>query len=422
MSKTCNQSKSMEGKMCNPLTGKWIIIGGPTYKTLIEKGIIKAQISSAPKTTIKTTAVQSKTTTAKPQVKGERKAPSVSATSVPVGTEMMGKDGMYIVKLRNNGTQYWAKCTFKTANCQTTNKQQGGNPIIAALPTLTELAIPAGLTAASHFAHNYFEEEQTGGKKPTNRQKSRQRGGNPLLAAASELAVPAVLTASAYYLSKKGQPVQTQEGGNPLLLQAASDLIVPLGLTAGAHWLASMKNTEQSGGNPLILKTIADLSVPIGLTLGAHYLSKKEQEQANQFGGAEGLPIIDDPIMNSYLGVKGIGLLTPQTLIPLGILLAVYAAYKYRYNDLYPETTTVNPENEQSGGVNEEVLNMVDKEDLDKYMKIKGITELTPQTELPFAALMGPDIFKQYVKEMEKKSMNRTNQNYRQSNKKNNRR
>lgn len=47
-----------------------------------------------------------------------RKSPSVSATSVPVGTKMIGNDGEnYIVKMRANGTQYWQPCAQKTANC-----------------------------------------------------------------------------------------------------------------------------------------------------------------------------------------------------------------------------------------------------------------------------------------------------------------
>lgn len=47
-----------------------------------------------------------------------RKGPSVSATSLPVGTQRMGNDNqMYIVKLRANSTQYWQPCSQSTANC-----------------------------------------------------------------------------------------------------------------------------------------------------------------------------------------------------------------------------------------------------------------------------------------------------------------
>jgi hypothetical protein len=49
---------------------------------------------------------------------GGRKSPSVSATSLPVGTKRAGNDGqMYIIKLRANSTQYWQPCSQKTANC-----------------------------------------------------------------------------------------------------------------------------------------------------------------------------------------------------------------------------------------------------------------------------------------------------------------
>lgn len=410
MNKACNQSTAKVGQICNPITGKWIKIGGPTYQTLVSQGLLNDTSKSAQKSVSKAT---SQLKTDKTTSKGQRKAPETSATQVPVGTEMYGTDGKYIVRLRKNGSQYWAKCANKGSNCQSSN-QQGGNLLLSALPTLSELAIPAGLTAASHFAHNYYtgeaptEKEQTGGNCRARPQTKSRKGGNPLLATAADMAVPALLTASAHYLPSEND--NNQSGGNPLLL-AASDLMIPVGLTAGAHWLASLRQNEtneQSGGNPLLM-AIADLSVPVGLTMGAHYLSRDDGEKILQAGGAEAIPIIDDPIMNSYLGMKGIGLLTPQTLIPLGILIAVYLAYKNRYDQGNFETTQFNPDEEQQqGGVHKEISEMVDFEDLQKYLNLKGITTITPQTEFPFAAVMGPDVFKKYVEELEQ-MINKTN-------------
>ncbi|HEV2917403.1 MAG TPA: hypothetical protein VGW78_06695, partial [Candidatus Babeliales bacterium] len=67
--------------------------------------------------------------------------------------------------------------------------------MLAALPTLSELAIPVGLTATSYIAHDYLEEKpkQTGGYCRNSRPKKKQTGG--------------------------------QKGGNPFLIKAASDLI-----------------------------------------------------------------------------------------------------------------------------------------------------------------------------------------------------
>ena len=48
-----------------------------------------------------------------------RKSPAISATILPIGTEQIGLDGeWYIIKQRENKSQYWAKCSIKTVNCK----------------------------------------------------------------------------------------------------------------------------------------------------------------------------------------------------------------------------------------------------------------------------------------------------------------
>jgi hypothetical protein len=113
----------LANKNINPRSGR--VIGptktgkGPFYDlhaACEEKGIAapgKATTTPAPKP-IKTTSAGEKII----RTTVGRKAPNVSATSVEVGTKMMGNDGLqYIVKMRANGTQYWQPCAQKTANC-----------------------------------------------------------------------------------------------------------------------------------------------------------------------------------------------------------------------------------------------------------------------------------------------------------------
>lgn len=93
--------------------------------------------------------------TAKP--KGERKAPKASAGLYEVGTELAGTDGIYIVALRKNDSKYWMKCSFKNSNCKT--GQSGGMPFVAALPLLSELAVPVGLGAAAYWSKTRLEKK-----------------------------------------------------------------------------------------------------------------------------------------------------------------------------------------------------------------------------------------------------------------------
>lgn len=208
MSKQCNLKKQPAGTVCNPLTGRWIKIGGDVYNKLVSSGHLSSQSAQRRTRTSRTTEpiqrrtrtsepIQrrtrvsepkmitgidtlgfpfvgvnpkyksepkpkpktktkpkgsiwketpsimgidefglsyevvnhepepkdkpiKKTATSKPKVKSVRKAPDISATVVPVGTEMQGEDGeWYVVALRpKNNAQYWAKCSFKTSNCK----------------------------------------------------------------------------------------------------------------------------------------------------------------------------------------------------------------------------------------------------------------------------------------------------------------
>lgn len=215
--------------------------------------------------------------------------------------------------------------------------QSGGNPLIAGLPALTELAIPVGLTVASYFAHSYLTEnpEQTAGghRKPSSKEFPYQKAGNPLITAASQLTT-------------------------------------------------DPQFSSQNGGN--LVKTIAELSVPLGLTWAAH---------RQQTGGYDSVPILGDKLLDSYLGMNGIKILSPETLIPLGILMALYAGY----NDLYKNRKPV-----QKGGFSQQITDLVDRDDWKKYTKFENIKEVTPQTKIPFAVIMGPDVFHQYVLDLNK--------------------
>jgi hypothetical protein len=86
--------------------------------------------------------------------------------------------------------------------------------------------------------------------------------------------------------------------------------------------------------------------------------------------------MIDNPILNKWLKDNNVEKVAPITLLPVGILMAIY------------DYGTKN---------NSKVYDIVDKDDLRTYMKYNKISELTSQSLLPFAVVMGPNIFKEYV-------------------------
>jgi len=73
--------------------------------------------------------------------------------------------------------------------------------------------------------------------------------------------------------------------------------------------------------------------VPIALILGKDALTDyvKNKEDTKQTGGRRvNLPVADDPLIGNYLKLAGLATLpvTTGTLVPLGVLMAVYELYK----------------------------------------------------------------------------------------------
>jgi hypothetical protein len=87
------------------------------------------------------------------------------------------------------------------------------------------------------------------------------------------------------------------------------------------------------------------------------------------------------PILDAYLKMNFITSLMPTTLIPLGILMAVYS--------------TLSKQDVQRGGF--QAMNLADPL-ITEYMGMFGIYELTALTLVPFAFLLGRDIFESVVK------------------------
>lgn len=91
------------------------------------------------------------------------------------------------------------------------------------------------------------------------------------------------------------------------------------------------------------------------------------------------------PILDAYLKMNLITSVMPSTLIPLGILMAVYS--------------TLTKQEVQRGGF--QAMSLVDPL-IKRYMGTFGIYELTALTLVPFAFLLGRDMFESVLSNLEK--------------------
>jgi hypothetical protein len=147
------------------------------------------------------------------------------------------------------------------------------------------------------------------------------------------------------------------------------------------------KNPKQEGGNPLlmVLPSLADLVIPAGLTVASCTAQKYFKPQKG--GGHENesrYNILTNPILQSWLRENHIKEVLPSTMIPIKVLIEVYNQYS-------------NHSLESHDTIHQKMLEMIDPEDLVLYMKQHHLKNLTLQTPIPFAALMGADVFKQLI-------------------------
>lgn len=126
-------------------------------------------------------------------------------------------------------------------------------------------------------------------------------------------------------------------------------------------------------------------------------LSKKGQgiqyhSSSTMNGGANILPIINDPYIGRFLEYTNIFILTPTTLIPLGILLFYYLSCKKPQNGgvIAKKINEINEKQKPDLDVN--------KDDYRKYLKIRKINKVNDMTKFPFALVMGKKMFHNYIK------------------------
>lgn len=133
-------------------------------------------------------------------------------------------------------------------------------------------------------------------------------------------------------------------------LEISTNTLVPLGVVMLIYNLYMNKESQRGGslnkfvkrtyGNRVIdlfakyqgLKTLTSATlVPFALIMGRDALESLLKDD-EQIGGAlipDNLPLLDDPLLGNYLKIAGLSTLqlTPNTLVPLGIIAVLYNLY-----------------------------------------------------------------------------------------------
>lgn len=134
--------------------------------------------------------------------------------------------------------------------------------------------------------------------------------------------------------------------------------------------------------------------VPFALLMGRDAFESYVKSRGKQTGGVSldsKLPVLDDPLLGTYLKIAGLSALklTPQTLLPLGILLTVHELYLKGQKG---------GARQSGAGLNDIVKTIVGNRSLDLYLKYIGLKTLSAATLVPFALVMGRDFFEDVVK------------------------
>ena len=126
------------------------------------------------------------------------------------------------------------------------------------------------------------------------------------------------------------------------------------------------------------LPTLSELAIPAGIKLIG-------EKMTNQTGGGKAIGIMDNPILVNWLNKQKIIDLQPTTLIPLGIILDSYEQY------------SCNLKIGKSSKIDDRVIEMIYSQDLKTYMRQNNLRKIDLSTKMPFAMIMGPDVFKQLL-------------------------
>ena len=127
--------------------------------------------------------------------------------------------------------------------------------------------------------------------------------------------------------------------------------------------------------------------VPPGLTFASWQtgLSTKVLQS-----GGSNILLGENPMLSSWITVKELSGLTPETLIPLGLLILTYNMYARNV----PIPKRRSDKERQTGG--SEITNILEHPIVVELLKLSSIPEsaVKPSLLVPFALLMGRDVFK----------------------------
>lgn len=160
-----------------------------------------------------------------------------------------------------------------------------------------------------------------------------------------------------------------------------------------------LKILHQLGNINILNVPMHAIIVPAGLTFAAWHTRKSDRFSYQKGGGAGNVLFGENTILQSWMNVKNLSLLNPNTMIPLGVLILIYNVFDRAIQ--LPKKRDTNDNMEGGGEVF--LLNHPLVHELIKIGKFSA-NHIMPSLLVPFALLMGRDVYKAYLLEDEKKN------------------
>ena len=159
----------------------------------------------------------------------------------------------------------------------------------------------------------------------------------------------------------------------------------------GMHILKSL------GGVNLMNLPITRAMVPPGMTFRSWHTNLPEK--VSQSGGAN-IIMGENPMLSSWINIKELPGLTPETLIPLGLLILTYNMYARNV----PIPKRRSEKNKQKGGAG--ITSILEHPIVSELLQLSNIPEsaIKPALLVPFALLMGRDVFKAFLHKRDKET------------------
>jgi hypothetical protein len=135
---------------------------------------------------------------------------------------------------------------------------------------------------------------------------------------------------------------------------------------------------------------ISKIITPIGMNFNVWHTNKKKSYISDD--EHENYRFIDNPIFFTYMKYNNKENLTPDSLVPLGVMIFLYNDYNNKFKIPKKRNKNTDPKDETKDIFNHDI-----SLELIKKLKIEE-KDISPSLKIPFSILLGRDVFSYYLR------------------------